>query len=121
MWGSPGTVLAARVCDLRSEWEESAQLLSEQWDLASDLWTQDLYGRSGQILGPAHGFSGNVHALRGYLGDDVLRDRATRSLERTALQADGLVNWPPSVGDPASKIRVQWCHVPREWSALLAT
>jgi Lanthionine synthetase C-like protein len=110
MWGSPGTILAARACGLAAEWEESARLLSEHWEPASDLWTQDLYGRSRQILGPAHGFAGNVHALRGYLDDAVLRDRVTGLLERMALRENGLANWLPSVDEPASKIRVQWCH-----------
>jgi Lanthionine synthetase C-like protein len=108
MWGSPGTILAARACELHAEWEESASLLCAQWDAASDLWTQDLYGRTSQILGPVHGFAGNVHALRGYVADDVLRERTTKLLERMAQREDGLVNWLPGVGDP--KVRVQWCH-----------
>jgi Lanthionine synthetase C-like protein len=110
MWGSPGTMLAARACGLRAEWEESARLLWASWDEASDLWTQNLYGKVKQYLGPAHGFAGNVHALRGYVDDDVLRARVTRLLERTARRQDGLINWPPSMTEPDSKIRVQWCH-----------
>jgi hypothetical protein len=110
MWGSPGTMLAARACDLSGAWEDSAAALSARWDGASDLWTQHLYGRVQQILGPVHGFAGNVHALRGYVRDDVLRERVTRLLERTALRGDGLVNWPPSLTEPPSAIRVQWCH-----------
>jgi lantibiotic modifying enzyme len=31
-------------------------------------------------------------------------------LERTALLEEGLVNWPPSLTDAPSKVRVQWCH-----------
>jgi hypothetical protein len=110
MWGSPGTILAARACGLDTEWADSARLLWDQWDAASDLWTQNLSGHSSQILGPVHGLAGNVHALRRYLDDDVLRERTTRLLELMALRADGLVNWPPAVGEPPSKIRVQWCH-----------
>jgi len=63
----------------------------------------------GQRAG-AHGFAGNVHALRGYVADDVLRERVTRLLERTARRADGLVNWLPTLHEPVAKIRVQWCH-----------
>jgi len=110
MWGSPGTMLAARACGLRPEWEESARLLWARWDEGSDLWTQDMYGQLKQYLGPAHGFAGNVHALRGYVDDEVLRGRVTRLLERTARREDGMVNWPPSPTEPVSKIRVQWCH-----------
>jgi Lanthionine synthetase C-like protein len=110
MWGSPGTMLAARACELRVEWVQSARLLWARWDEASEVWTQNLYGQVKQYLGPAHGFAGNVHALRGYIDDDVLRGRVGRLLERTALRQDGLVNWPPTIGEPDSKIRVQWCH-----------
>jgi len=110
MWGSPGTILAARACDLPAAAEASARLLWEHWDVDSDLWTQEMYGQTRQYFGPAHGFAGNVHALRGHVADDVLRERASRVLEHTAVQEDGLINWPPSVGEPTSKIRVQWCH-----------
>lgn len=110
MWGSPGTMLAARACGLTDAWEDSAGLLLLSWDEASDLWTQRMYGQVKQYLGPAHGFAGNVHALRGYVGDDILRRRVTRLLERTAIREDGLINWPPSINEPASRVRVQWCH-----------
>ena len=110
MWGSPGTMLAAKACGLRNEWEDSARLLWASWDEASGLWTQDMYGAVTQYLGPAHGFAGNVHALRGHVDDDILRGRVAPLLERTALRADGLVNWPPTPDSPNSKIRVQWCH-----------
>jgi hypothetical protein len=113
MWGSPGTVLAARACGLDDEWRESASLLYAQWDEASDMWTHDLYGRIQPYLGPAHGFAGNVHALRGFVDADVLRARVTRLLTRTAGRQQGLVNWPPMDGplsDFDASIRVQWCH-----------
>jgi Lanthionine synthetase C-like protein len=110
MWGSPGTMLAARALQLEDEWEESAELLWGRWDRASELWAQELYGHVRHYLGPAHGFAGNVHALRGYVSDDVLRARVTRLLERLGGRADGLVNWPPSLDETPSKMRVQWCH-----------
>jgi hypothetical protein len=111
--GSPGTILAARACGLRDEWRESADLLYARWDRSSDVWTQTLYGRVGRLLGPVHGFAGNVHALRGFVDDEVLRTRVTRLLTRTAARQDGLVNWPPEdrpLSEFASSIRVQWCH-----------
>jgi len=112
MWGSPGTMLAARACGLADEWRDSARVLWEHWDENSDLWTQRLYGRVAQIIGPAHGFAGNAHALRGYVTDEVLRTRVARALERTAIREDGLVNWPPTAQprEGADRIRVQWCH-----------
>ena len=110
MWGSPGTMLAARAFSFEQEWRESAELLWAQWDEETDLWTQHLYGHVVQLLGPAHGFAGNVNALRGFVGEEVLRERVARLMERTALRDDGLVNWPPEPERPAEKIRVQWCH-----------
>jgi Lanthionine synthetase C-like protein len=112
MWGSPGTMLAARACGFHEEWRQSAELLYAEWDESTDVWTQDLYGRVAHYLGPPHGFAGNVHALRGCVDEVVLRERVTRLLTRTAGRDGGLINWPPrrddSFTDP--RIRVQWCH-----------
>jgi Lanthionine synthetase C-like protein len=113
MWGSPGTILAARTCGLEEEARESAELLYAQWDESSDMWTQDLYGNMQVYLGPAHGFAGNVHALRGFVDEDELRTRVTRAMSRTAAVEDGVVNWPPldqPPSDATATIRVQWCH-----------
>jgi hypothetical protein len=110
MWGSAGTLLAARACDLDEVAHDSARALWAAWDDESDLWTQHLYGQVTQYLGPAHGFAGNAHALRGHVTEGVLRDRVTTVLERTAQREDGLINWPPTLTEPVSKIRVQWCH-----------
>jgi hypothetical protein len=109
MWGSPGTMLAARERGFDDAWRASAERLWARWDGETGLWTQDLYGRSRWLLGPVHGLAGNVHALRGCC-DDELRERLGRVLERTALREDGLANWPPGVDSRADEIRVQWCH-----------
>jgi Lanthionine synthetase C-like protein len=111
MWGSPGTMLVARACGLEDEWRESADTLWARWDAESGLWTHDLYGQQVRYLGPAHGFAGTVHALRGSIPDAVLSERVSRAMGRLALRdGAGLVNWPPVPGDPPEKIRVQWCH-----------
>lgn len=110
MWGSPGTMLAARALGFDDLWQESAELLWAQWDTDTNLWTHDLYGQTAPYLGPAHGFAGCVHALRGFR-DDELRARATQVLEREALRDGELANWPPLAGTPdPERIRVQWCH-----------
>src|SRR5581483_4259961 len=90
LWGSPGTILAARAFGFETEWRESAELLWAQWDEETDLWTQHMYGRVGQYLGPGHGFAANGHALRGFAADEVLRERAARLMERMALHDGGM-------------------------------
>ena len=109
MWGSPGTILAARVAGFADEWRESCDVLARRWDSeGGGLWTQNLYGRVVRYVGPAHGFAGNVHALRGALPDDVLRARVGATLGRLAVVEDGAANWPPS--EDAELTRLQWCH-----------
>lgn len=113
LYGSPGTILAARACGLDDEWRQSAELMYGRWDEATDMWTGELFGGVQDYLGSGHGFAGNVHALRGFVDDEVLRVRVARLLTRTAWRGDGLVNWPPRPGpasEQAAKIRVQWCH-----------
>jgi hypothetical protein len=108
MWGVPGTLLAARVLHARTREErwraavaESVQALHDERD-DEGLWTQKLYGHSARILGPIHGFVGNVAAL-----DDT--SGAAEVLTRTAIVVDGRVNWPSSIGSDQVP-RLQWCH-----------
>jgi hypothetical protein len=120
MWGSPGTMLAAQVMHERTglerwaeAWRESADRLWQEWH--DGLWRQELYGRVAHILGPAHGFVGNVHALgRGRLLDDKrraeLERRAAAVADEHAQRADGLAQWPPALESERSSIRTQWCH-----------
>ncbi|HEU6445815.1 MAG TPA: LanC-like protein [Gaiellaceae bacterium] len=109
MWGSPGTMLAAREAGLAKEWRQSAAILVEEWERRGGLWTQELSGNARQFIGPAHGFVGNVHALRGYLDDEDLRSRIEPVLREHAVADGPFVNWPPVVG--AERVdRVQWCH-----------
>ena len=123
MWGSPGTLIAARhmlewTQDVRwrEAWEEGAAALLGRRD-ANGLWTQKLYGHTDQLLGPAHGFVGNVLALG--RGLDLRRRAAlyrtsSAVLGRTAIVENGLANWAPSMSEAlvhrTGIIRVQWCH-----------
>jgi hypothetical protein len=122
MWGSPGTMLAAAAMhDLTGEarwldlWRESAVWLRDEWDLHTGLWTQHLYGRVDQFIGPAHGFAGCVLALSRDADDEVHR-RAAKTTARYAIEEDGLANWLPVSSmerlesDRDGLIRVQWCH-----------
>jgi hypothetical protein len=105
LWGSPGTILAARHAGLDAA--RSADLLVEACE-GNGLWTQTLYGREFRMLGAAHGFAGNLHSLRGHLPDDELRARVESVLRAHAVWNETTVNWPPEPG--AEPDRVQWCH-----------
>jgi Lanthionine synthetase C-like protein len=127
MWGSPGTMLAARAMldrtgdeRWRDAWEESAEWLWGQWrrsdELGCHLWTQHLYGHVTSYVGPGHGFAGNVIALSQLVRDErrtELGDRVATTIGRLAAREDGLANWSPQAGAPLvanETIRVQWCH-----------
>jgi hypothetical protein len=122
MWGSPGTMLAASAMhDLTREarwldlWHESASWLRDEWEPQTGLWTQQLYGKMQQLIGPAHGFAGCVLALSRD-ADDELHRRAAETMRRYAVEEDGLANWPPLAsmeglrGGRDKTIRLQWCH-----------
>jgi hypothetical protein len=115
MWGSPGTILAAR--ELGVDVTPSVEWLRERRD-GDGLWTQRLYGETYRWLGPAHGFAGCELALAE--GTDL-----TDTLDRFAVHEDGLVNWPP-VADTRLEaqrdglIRMQWCHGAPGMVAMLA-
>jgi Lanthionine synthetase C-like protein len=122
MWGSPGSLLAARAMhEMTGEerwlglWREGAAWLRAQWEPETDLWTQELYGRSRAFFGPAHGFAGCVLSLLAEPEGELHR-RAAAAVRRYAVEEDGLVNWPavidPSMGldSGSGEIRVQWCH-----------
>ena len=123
MWGTPGTLIAARAMlewtgDERwpAAWDESAEAL---WSRRGDdgLWTQRLYGQKFRALGMVHGLVGNVQALAPGL-DDEKRARLEREtaaiLERTAVVEEGLANWPatdrPELPTSDGRIPLQWCH-----------
>jgi hypothetical protein len=114
MWGSPGTMLAARWIDRSDLWQQSADWLRSEWDEESGLWTQDLYGTERRFLGPAHGFAGCVRALAAR-PDAELHRRASETFKRLAIEEGGLANWPavedvPLDGSGDGQIRLQWCH-----------
>jgi hypothetical protein len=123
MWGTPGTLIAARHMNewtgdarWRSVWQEGARALLARRD-ADGLWTQRLYGRAERFLGPMHGLVGNVLALAPWLERRrlaSLRRDTNDVLRRTAFLEDGLANWPPvpreALESSNGEIRLQWCH-----------
>jgi len=109
LYGSPGTILAARAAGLTDEAQRSAGLLVEEWERHDwEIWDVVVGGHEFQAIGPAHGFAGNVQVLRGYVDDDVLRARIEHVLRKYAVWDGRAVNWPPGPGHPVD--RVQWCH-----------
>jgi Lanthionine synthetase C-like protein len=122
MWGSPGTLIAARAMlewtgdeRWRGAWQESADALWSRRG-ADGVWTQRLYGQELRGLTPPHGLVGNVQALLPLLDREraelLTRDTAA-VLTRTAIVEDGAANWPPrdrpQLEGPDGQIRVQWC------------
>jgi lantibiotic modifying enzyme len=122
MWGTPGTLLAARrMLEWTGEerWREAARESAEAlWARRDEdgCWTQRLEGEAYRGLTTAHGLVGNVQALRPVL-DDERRARLEREtnaiLERAAFVEDGLANWPyferPQLASATGEIRLQWC------------
>jgi lantibiotic modifying enzyme len=122
MWGSPGTLLAALAMlewtadeRWRDAWNESADALLARRD-EEGYWTQRLYGQELRGLTPPHGLVGNVQALLSLLDNeraDTLKRETAALLAGTAVQVDGLANWPPrprpELPGPDGQIRVQWC------------
>jgi hypothetical protein len=126
MWGSPGTMLAARAMHewTRDErwaeaWRTCADALLGRRD-ADGLWSITLYGQTHRGMTPPHGLVGNVAALLdggALLADDVRKtlERDTNVvLARTAVAEDGLANWPHpadrgTLEGRDGQIRLQWC------------
>jgi lantibiotic modifying enzyme len=125
MWGSPGTMLAARMLYAESgherwadAWQESAEALLGRRN-GTGMWTQQLYGAKRRALTPPHGVVGNALAL---LDGGALLPEATRReltgqtaevLRRTAVMENRHVSWPTGEGRALKgddgQIRLQWC------------
>jgi hypothetical protein len=106
LWGSPGTMLAARELGFDDLWQESADQLLADRDPETGLWTQKFGEKSARYLGAAHGFAGCVLGLGSVEG-------AAETARRYAVVEEDVANWPPSDdGELVHKgtIRVQWCH-----------
>ncbi|MFL6066507.1 MAG: lanthionine synthetase C family protein [Gaiellaceae bacterium] len=122
MWGTPGTLIAARAMlewTGGDEWRHACRDSADSiWRRRGDdgLWVQRLHGTAERRLNPAHGLVGNVLALRDAIADDrraQLLEETSALLDRTAVVEGGLANWPLWLGAPLElsdgEIRVQWC------------
>lgn len=129
MWGAAGTMLPALTLYRASgeaRWRDlylaSAERLSATFTPSTPsgirCWTQSIYGSQTQYLGPVHGFAGNAWSLlagRDLLTESLWRPIASRvaeTLRATSVRnADGNVNWPAFIGQPADRpLLVQHCH-----------
>jgi hypothetical protein len=122
MWGTPGTLVAAQHMLVETgddRWrvacDESADALWARRD-EQGRWTQHLHGETYVGLSTAHGYVGNVAALRPSLDDDRrarLDGEANALLAATAHVENGVANWPGTVRDTLpggdGQVRLQWC------------
>jgi len=122
MWGTPGTLLAARVMLGKTDdarWQDACRASAEAlWSRRDEdgLWVQRLYGQELRSLTPPHGLVGNVEALLPHVDAErgaALRRGTAAVLARAAFVEDGLANWPPrerpDLPGPDGQFRLQWC------------
>ena len=107
MWGSAGTMLAARELGLGELWAESAEWLRERARRRGPLGAGPV--RHARPLSRA---GARVRRLRARA-----RRRPARGRRRAEIRVEeqGLANWPPAAGEELASrrdgsIRVQWCH-----------
>ena len=129
MWGAPGTALAALFMHEHTgeaKWAdafranvrklESQLLWSEEHECS--YWTQDMYGHNTTYIDAVHGFVATAFVIiRGReLLDAGERDgwmkTIATTIRRTAIQEDGLANWPGFLYPPRQGMTplVQFCH-----------
>ena len=124
IYGAPGTMLAALFIHeatgdarWRALYDANASAVRERWEridqAGCSLWTQNLSGELAAHVGAGHGMAGNAFSiLRG--GRDVAaKALAAEALRATAIDRNGLANWPQSVLTPRrgrTHLLVQWCH-----------
>ena len=125
MWGSPGLLLIADAMLERTgeprwaaAWSTIAErLMSRCGERVPGFWTQRLYDKTREILGPAHGLAGVVAALTRrpeLLAPERYAPGVTAVLVGSALTHGAHANWPPSIQESLAtedgSIRAQWCH-----------
>lgn len=128
MWGMPGSMLACvHMHEMTGEARCRALFVTQAKRLLDDLeetangplWTQELYGRTMQYMGPAHGFAGNmIPLMRGWdwLTDEQrarVADAVPRTLSANACRSEFGVTWHPRTGDyDFAPPLCQHCHGP---------
>lgn len=124
LWGAPGTMLAAlfmHEATGETRWRElfdaDASALMDRWErvekVGCSLWTQDLYGEIVDQIGAGHGMAGNAFSIFRGGPNPTAKALAAEALHATAIERDGLANWPQYALAPRrgrTDRFVQWCH-----------
>jgi hypothetical protein len=123
-WGAPGTMLAALFVHERTgqpRWralyDANVAAVIARWERREEagcsLWTQDLYGEVVDQIGAGHGMAGNAFAILRGGPNPRAEALAAEALRATAIEEDGLANWPQYAITPRrgrTDRLVQWCH-----------
>jgi hypothetical protein len=125
MWGMPGSMLACvHMAEMTGEprWRalfgtQASRLLDELEETTNGpIWTQDLYGKHLQYLGPVHGYAGNmIPLIRGWDWLSVeQRDRVAEAVPRTlaanAWRSELGASWRAVTGRERPPTLCQHCH-----------
>jgi len=96
---------------------QASRLLDELEETANGpLWTQDLYGKLLQYLGPVHGYAGNMIPLMrawDWLSVeqcDRIADIVPKTLAINAWRSDLGISWRAVVGNDRPPTLCQHCH-----------
>lgn len=113
MWGMPGSMLACiHMAEMTGEARWRSLFVTQANRLLDDLeegdrgplWTQDLYGRTVQYLGPVHGYAGNMIPLMRaweWLSEEQrgrVAEAVPRTLAANACRSESGVTWHPRAG-----------------------
>jgi hypothetical protein len=125
MWGMPGSMLACvHMAEMTNEvrWKtlfrlQASRLFDELKETDNGpLWTQDLYGRHLQYLGPVHGYAGNmIPLLRAWdwlsvEQRDRIADAVPRTLAANAWRSNTGISWRAVAGHDPPPTLCQHCH-----------
>jgi lantibiotic modifying enzyme len=122
--GAPGTMLAALFLHQttgearwRGLFDAEASALMQRWERIDEagcsLWKQNLYGEIVDQVGAGHGMAGNASSILRGGSNDAAKTLAAEALRATAIEDDGLANWPQYAITPRrgrTDLLVQWCH-----------
>jgi lantibiotic modifying enzyme len=122
--GASGTMMSALFIHeatgqtrARELFDAEASALMARWEriekVGCSLWTQELYGEHVDQVGAGHGMAGNAFSILRGGANAAAKALAAEALRATAIERDGLANWPQYALRPRrgrTDLLVQWCH-----------